>query len=137
MIVASILLSAQGVVLLAFVNMVGILYCAVAPSILSNFSVIISQLAVLTISAALLIISMRHRDQVESDRQALLRLSEERYRMLFEEAPDGILIVNGINRIVMANSVIYAMTGYTSEELIGRSPLDFVAPENLSDATAF
>ena len=87
----------------------------------------------LTISAVLVIISMRHRDQLESDRQTLLRLSEERYRMLFEEAPDGILIINGINRIVMANSVIYEMTGYTSDELIGRSPLDFVAPEDLLD----
>ena len=76
---------------------------------------------------------MWHRDLVESDRQALLRLSEERYRMLFEEAPDGILIVDGNNRIVMANSVIYEMTGYTSEELIGRSPLDFVAPEDIAD----
>ena len=134
LIVASILLSARGVVLLAFFNMVGILLLPrLLPQSFPNFSVIISQLAVLTISAVLVIISMYHRDQVESDRQALLRLSEERYRMLFEEAPDGILIVNALNRIVMANSVIYEMTGYTSEELIGRSPLDFVAPEDLSD----
>jgi len=134
LIVASILLSARGVVLLAFVNLVGILLLPrLLPQSFPNFSVIISQLAVLTISAVLVIISMRHRDQLESDRQTLLRLSEERYRMLFEEAPDGILIINGINRIVMANSVIYEMTGYTSDELIGRSPLDFVAPENLLD----
>ena len=134
LIVASILLSARGVVLLAFVNMVGILLLPrLLPQSFPNFSVIISQLAVLTISAVLVIISMRHRDQLESDRQTLLRLSEERYRMLFEEAPDGILIINGINRIVMANSVIYEMTGYTSDELIGRSPLDFVAPEDLLD----
>jgi hypothetical protein len=37
---------------------------------------------VLTISAALLLISMWHRDQVESDRRALLRESEERYRLV-------------------------------------------------------
>ena len=133
LILASILLSVRGVVLVAFVNMVGILLLPrLLPQSFPNFSVIISQLAVLTISAVLVIISMRHRDRVETDRQALLRLSEERYRMLFEEAPDGILIVNGINRIVMANSVIYQMTGYTPEELIGCSPLDFVAPEDLS-----
>ncbi len=134
LIVASILLSPRGVVFLAFVNLFGILLLLrLMPQTFPNFSVIIVPLAALTISAALLLISMWHRDQVESDRQALLRLSEERYRMLFEEAPDGILIVDGINRIVMANSVIYEMTGYTSKELIGRSPLDFVAPEDLSD----
>ena len=133
LIVASILLSPRGVVFLAFVNLFGILLLSrLMPRAFPDFSVMIVPLAVLTISAALLLISMWHRDQVESDRQALLRLSEERYRMLFEEAPDGILIVDGINRIVMANSVIYEMTGYTSEELIGRSPLDFVAPEDLS-----
>ena len=132
LIVASILLSAQGVVLLAMGNMIGtLLLPRLIPQVFPDFSVIISPLAVLTIGAALVLISMRHRDQVESDRQALLRQSEERYRMLFEEAPDGILIVDGSNRIVMANSVIHQMTGYTSEELIGRSPLDFVAPEDL------
>ena len=133
LIVASILLSPRGVVFLGFVNLFGILMLSrLMPQTFPDFSVIIVPLAVLTISAALVLISMWHRDQVESDRQALLRLSEERYRMLFEEAPDGILIVDGINRIVMANSVIYEMTGYTSEELIGRSPLDFVAPEDLA-----
>lgn len=134
LIVASILLSPRGVVFLAFVNLFGILMLPrLLPQTFPDLSVIIGPLAVLTISAALLLISMWHRDRVESDRQALLRQSEERYRMLFEEAPDGILIVDGINRIVMANSIICEMTGYTPEELIGRSPLDFVAPEDLSD----
>ncbi len=134
LIVASILLAARGVVFLAFVNLFVILMLPrIMPQIFPDVSVIIGPLAVLSISAALVLISMWHRDQVELDRQALLRLSEERYRMLFEEAPDGILIVNGINRIVMANSVIFEMTGYASEELIGRSPLDFVAPEDLLD----
>ena len=134
LIVSSILLSARGVVLLAFVNLFAILMLPrLMPQSFPDLSVIIGPLAVLTISAALVLVSMWHRDQVESERQSLLRLSEERYRMLFEEAPDGILIVDGINRIVMANSVIYEMTGYTSDELIGRSPLDFVAPEDLSD----
>ena len=134
LIVASILLSPKDVVLLAFVNMFGILMLPrLMPHVFLNLSVIIGPLAVLTISAALVLISMWHRDQVESDRQALLRQSEERYRMLFEEAPDGILIVDGNNRIVMANSVIYEMTGYTPDEVIGRSPRDFVAPEDPSN----
>ncbi|HVF26382.1 MAG TPA: PAS domain S-box protein, partial [Anaerolineales bacterium] len=133
LIVASSLLTARGVVLLALINLFGILMLSrLLPQAFPDAGVIIVPLAVLTISAVLLLVSIHHRDQLEFDRRALLRLSEERYRMLFEEAPDGILIVNGLNRIVMANSVIYKMTGYTSEELIGRSPVDFVAPENLS-----
>ena len=60
-------------------------------------------------------------------------LSESYYRMLFEEAPDGILIVDENNRIMMANAAIYQITGFTSEEVIGHSPLDFVAPEDLAN----
>ena len=69
--------------------------------------------------------------QVEADRQVLLRQSEERFRMLFEDAPNGILIINGSGSILMANTIVYQMLGYTPEEVLGRSPLDFVAPEDL------
>lgn len=59
-------------------------------------------------------------------------LSESYYRMLFEEAPDGILIVDGSNQIIMANAAIYEMTGYAPGEVIGHSPLDFVTPDDLA-----
>ena len=85
--------------------------------------------AVFSISAALV---LRH--ALESLHGAIQRasLSESYYRMLFEEAPEGILIVDGSNRITMANAAIYQITGYLREEIIGRSPLDFVAPEDLA-----
>lgn len=59
-------------------------------------------------------------------------LSETYYRMLFEEAPEGILIVDGSNHIIMANAAIYQMTGYAPDEVIGHSPVDFVAPDDLA-----
>jgi PAS domain S-box-containing protein len=58
-------------------------------------------------------------------------LSESYYRMLFEEAPDGILVVDEANHIVMANAVVHQITGYPVEELIGHSAFEFVDPENL------
>lgn len=58
-------------------------------------------------------------------------LSESYYRMLFESAPNGILIVDSNNRIVMANEALYRMTGYLPEDVIGRSPFSFVAPDDL------
>jgi len=83
LIVASILLSPRGVVLLAFVNFLGILMLPrLLPQAFPGLSVIIGPLAVLTISAALLLISMWHRDQVESDRRGLLRESEQPYRLV-------------------------------------------------------
>ncbi|HET9905146.1 MAG TPA: PAS domain S-box protein [Anaerolineales bacterium] len=59
-------------------------------------------------------------------------ISESHYRMLFEAAPDGILIVDQNNQIIMANSAIYQMTGYSPDDVIRHSPLDFVAPDELT-----
>jgi PAS domain S-box-containing protein len=51
-----------------------------------------------------------------------LRLSEDRYRMLFEGANDAILIMNG-ERFVDCNIMSVRMFGYEgSEDIIGRSP---------------
>jgi len=59
-------------------------------------------------------------------------LSESYFRMLFEEAPDGILIADEKNRILMANSAVSHVTGYSSEEFIGRSAIEFVDPIDLA-----
>jgi len=59
-------------------------------------------------------------------------LSESYYRMLFESAPNGILIVDESNQIIMANAVVYAMLGYSPEEVIGHLPSEFVAMDDLA-----
>jgi PAS domain S-box-containing protein len=131
LIAASILLPWQGVLILALCDIGGtLLLPRLAPDWFPDETSIIIPLAVISIGAILSLISMWHRDQVEADRQALLRQSEERYRMLFDEAPDGILIVSAETRILMANAAIYQMTGYSPEEVIGQDPTKFIAPED-------
>ena len=50
-----------------------------------------------------------------------LRLSESRYRRLFETAQDGILILDSeTGQVVDANPFILTLLGYSSDELIGR-----------------
>jgi len=133
LIVGSILLPQYGVIVLAVINILGVISLPyIAPRVFPHMSSLVSPLAILAIGSALLVISMRHRDHVERDRQALLRLSEERYRMLFEEAPDGILIIDRDNLIRMANAVVYQMTGYLPEEILGHSPNEFIAPEDIA-----
>ena len=83
---------------------------------------------VFSISAALI---LRHALASLEDAVRRATLNESYYRMLFEEAPDGICIADSENMIIMANSVLCQMTGFTSNEIIGHSPLDFVAPEDL------
>lgn len=57
-----------------------------------------------------------------------LRKSEERLRGLADAAFEGILITDG-GTILEANGVFFGMLGYGPEDVLGRSALDFVAPE--------
>ncbi|MEI6207860.1 MAG: PAS domain S-box protein [Desulfuromonadales bacterium] len=64
-----------------------------------------------------------------SDLQAL-KNSESRYRTLFDSAGDGILIVDMNGFIRGANEIFCSRLGYREEELLGKDPESFVAPEN-------
>lgn len=59
--------------------------------------------------------------------EELLRASEERYRTLFEDTPDGILIANPANYYLDANASACRMLGYSRDELIGLHARDIVS----------
>jgi len=60
-----------------------------------------------------------------------LRDSEERYRALFEYAPDGIVIANPQSYYIDANPSICRLLGYPRDELIGLHASDIVAPAEI------
>lgn len=60
--------------------------------------------------------------------EALLRESEEKYRQIFENANDGILLsVDGIIKFI--NPKLYEITGFLPKESIERPFTDFVHPD--------
>jgi PAS domain S-box-containing protein len=59
------------------------------------------------------------------------RHSEADYRALFEESPDGIMIANTHNQFELVNSAACQLLGVTPRELIGKRPVDIMAPEDL------
>jgi PAS domain S-box-containing protein len=62
-----------------------------------------------------------------------LRLSEERYRAVIEQAAEGIYLVDAeTKRILDANPEFYRLLGYTSEEVAGMSIYDIVAHDRES-----
>jgi PAS domain S-box-containing protein len=67
---------------------------------------------------------------VTEHRQAehFLKESEVRYRSLFENVPDGILIADKNGVYLDANPAICRMLGYLKEELIGMNGTDIVSP---------
>ena len=69
-----------------------------------------------------------------TDRKATRRAqqtSDERYRALFDYAPDGITITNREGRYVDVNPSICRMSGYSRDELLGLRASDLVAPVDL------
>ena len=59
-----------------------------------------------------------------------MRTSEERFRTIVEAAPNGFLMVNPQGEIVLLNSRVEQIFGYTCQELIGRSIDTLVPPEH-------
>jgi PAS domain S-box-containing protein len=58
-----------------------------------------------------------------------LRESEEKYRSIVETANEGIAILDSERRMIYINNTLADMLGYSPEELIGRSILDFADQE--------
>ncbi|MEN8189422.1 MAG: response regulator [Thermodesulfobacteriota bacterium] len=58
-----------------------------------------------------------------------LRQSEEQCRNLADAAFEGIVIIEG-ELIINANQALLDLFGYTIAELLGKSPIDFVAPKD-------
>ena len=71
---------------------------------------------------------------VEQRRQAeeSLRKSEERYRLLVEQAEDGIFLSDAAGRYVDVNTAGHKMLGYTRDEILSLTIADVIAPEEVS-----
>jgi PAS domain S-box-containing protein len=61
--------------------------------------------------------------------ETLLRISEERFRLLFEEAPLGYQSLDTEGRFLQVNQAWLETLGYEREEVIGRSFKDFLGTE--------
>ncbi|RDH85491.1 MAG: PAS domain-containing sensor histidine kinase [endosymbiont of Escarpia spicata] len=62
--------------------------------------------------------------------EVALKNSEERYRTIFEGAPEGVWLIGPDHQTLEVNQRLCEMLGYQTDEMIGRSPLDFADEEN-------
>lgn len=135
LIAGSILLSMRGLVLFALANILGIfLMIPYAPEYLPDFSSITGPLSIMAIGAALLLISMWHRNIIEQDRQAELRGSEERLRLALDAARMGTWNWNIGTGAVSWSDRIEAMFGVKPGEFDGKyeTYLSLIHPDDLS-----
>ncbi|OPX70675.1 MAG: sensory histidine kinase AtoS [Methanoregulaceae archaeon PtaB.Bin108] len=63
--------------------------------------------------------------------QTALRKSEERYRLLFDSAPDAVSVVDADGIIMEISKSAVQLYGYPREEMIGRQILQFLSPDSL------
>ena len=61
--------------------------------------------------------------------------AEQRFRRLFDSAPDAMLAVGSDGSIVMANTQAVRLFGYPAPDLLG-SPVEMLVPEKVRDALA-
>ncbi len=66
--------------------------------------------------------------------EVALRESEERFRLLYDEAPFGYHEIDLDCRIVNINRTECEMLGYTREEMLGHPVVDFIAEDNRETA---
>jgi PAS domain S-box-containing protein len=59
-----------------------------------------------------------------------LRASEEKYRTLLETTSEGCWLINPELKTIEVNAALCRMLGYRQEEMIGKTPFDFVDDEN-------
>jgi len=70
----------------------------------------------------------------EGHAQAALRISEERYRELFENAKDALYVHDLSGRYTSFNRAAEELSGFSREEILGKHFSNFVAPGSLKNA---
>ena len=77
------------------------------------------------------------RDITERRRsEEALRESENRYRTLTEQAPDGVMVMDVRGGIVTANTRVQELLGYDEQGLRQRTLADLLHPDEVQDLTA-
>jgi len=61
----------------------------------------------------------------------LIRESEEKYRKLISTTSEGFWLLNNEKKTIEVNQAFSDMLGYSNDEMLGKTPFDFVDEENL------
>jgi PAS domain S-box-containing protein len=95
-------------------------------------------MAVISISGLCLAAVIAERDTVGEAlaREEKLRRAQEQYRRIVETTNDGVWMIDAEYRTTFVNRRLAEMLGFTPEEMLGRSPIDFLFPEDVAQKQA-
>ena len=89
--------------------------------------VIIVAISVFSLSLFLILLQMR---RIISSRTQSLIESEQRYKIIFNAAPEGMWLIGSDRKTLQVNNRLCTILGYTPEEMLGKTPMEFVDDEN-------
>jgi PAS domain S-box-containing protein len=107
---STVILSAASAVLVALVPIF-------VPAL--SFPTVLGPLSFVVVVSALVVVSMRHRDLLEIDRQ-------EQLKAVLESTDDGILLLDSGGRLLVANPRAQELLGFEAENYLGRHFMRFV-----------
>lgn len=108
-----------------FINKPFSLYAEYAVYIWTVICIIVAQ----GLTIALLVFSNIKKNRAEK----ALRISENKYRTIFETANEGIWVGDKNQKTMMVNKVFALMLGYGVEEMVGRCISEFMHQDEMSD----
>lgn len=65
-----------------------------------------------------------------------LKFSEEKFRSIIQGLSDMVIIVDNNGKLSYQSPSVYRRLGYTPEEMNGRSPMEFIHPEDIEIASS-
>ncbi len=127
--VSSIFLPLHFTIIVILLNLCGLVAVITNNPELQGAEIILGPVAFYLIFSGLIVLVTEHRNRLEEERQAELAEKEERLRLYFEEANDWIFTLDANGMITSVNQAMCEDSGYTADELLGRSPLAFLDAE--------
>ena len=96
---------------------------------------VVATVAIATTALSMIVLAITARLLNRS--HAALEMSQARMRDVFEHASDGILISDQRGRYTEVNETLSRLLGVPEQEILGRTALDFIAPEEAERFSAW
>ncbi len=96
--------------------------------------IVIGPVNFVLITSVLVLLTTHHRNILERERQMTLAESEAKYRLLLEQAADGIFMADPQGNYVLVNSKGCQMLGYRLDEMVQLNVRDTISAEDLAAA---
>lgn len=129
-IIATMVLSIRKTGIVTLIEFIAIIYLTLRLDTPRLFWQEITLLITLYVSfSGIILLSLRHRNQLEQTRQAQMLHQETRLQTYFNNATDWLFALDKAGNVSFVNKIACQDLGYSADEIIGQSPIRFLVTE--------